>query len=287
MITTIVLLLLFTTLCILLSADHAWDNVTKPERNDLVFDGRHRAYGAFVLRREYDRRALLAFVGALGVVGGAVTLPALLRSTPTIHVAPPRAIDVDLTDTYTAPPTAPQPLPQPKPVTHASPAPAPTPHDVVVVPTDSVKAVIDPDPKPHDPGPTDPAPSGGGGPKGPDPGPSRGTTGSPLGSRENPTGLADVDVAPEFQGGMARMVGFVQDHIRFPEDETTAQKEWVEFIVDVDGSVVEVHAKGKAAVAYSQAAEAVVRAMPKWKPARKRGENVACRLVLPIDFRTK
>mgnify|MGYP000873798047 CR=1 FL=1 len=285
MITT-VLLLLFTVLCILLSADRAWDNVTKPERNDLVFDGRHRSYGAFVLRREYDRRALLAFVGALGLVGGAIPLPALLRSTPSIHVAPPtRTIDIDLTDTYTVPPPAPQPAP--KPLLRAAPAPAPAPHDVVVIPTDSVKTAPDPDPKMPDPGPTGPAPSVGSGPKGPDPGPSGGSTGSPLGSRDNPTGLADVDVAPEFVGGMDAMVRFVQDHIRFPEDEAIAQKEYVEFIVDADGSVIEVRAKGRAAVAYGKAAEAVVRAMPKWKPARKRGELVACRLVLPIDFRTK
>ena len=37
-------LLLFTLLCAYLSGDREWANVTKAERNDLVFDGRHRGY---------------------------------------------------------------------------------------------------------------------------------------------------------------------------------------------------------------------------------------------------
>ncbi len=289
---TTLLLLLFTALCVLLSADRAWDNVTKPERNSLVFDGRHRAYGAFVLRREYDRRAMFAFVGALGLVGGAVMLPRLFGHGSAIHVAKPTTeIIVDLSDTYVAPPTPPAPPQPPQPPTaHVTPPAGPVQRDIVVIPVDSTVTTTEPDPNKKDPDSIDQRTGDDSGRKGPDTGgdkPTGGDTGTPFGTRLNPTGMADVDVVPEFIGGMDALRRFVQDHIRFPEDDVTAQKEWVEFVVDADGSVVDVTAKGKAAKAYAEAAEAVVRAMPKWKPARKQGAKVACRLVLPIDFRTK
>ena len=72
---TVALLVLFTILCLLLSGDGAWDNVTKPSRNELVFEGRPKDYGAFVLRREYSRRFILAFSGALTMVSLAVIVP--------------------------------------------------------------------------------------------------------------------------------------------------------------------------------------------------------------------
>lgn len=289
---TAFLLLLFTALCVLLSADRAWDNVTKPERNSLVFDGRHRGYGAFVLRREYDRRALFAFAGALGLVGGAVSVPRLFVSAPIAHVGRSTTeIIVDLADTYVAPPTPPAPPSPPKPpVAHSTTPIVPVERDVLVIPSDSAVRTTEPDPNKKDADPDDQRTGENNDHKGPDTdgdGSTGGNSGTPFGTRLNPTGMADVDVAPEFIGGMTALSRFVQDNIRFPEDEMTQQKAWVEFVVDADGSVVDVIAKGKAARSYAEAAEAVVRAMPRWKPARKRGEHVACRLVLPIDFRTK
>lgn len=285
MITT-VLLLLFTVLCALLSADHAWDNVTKPERNALVFDGRHRGYGAFMLRREYDRRFLLAFAGAAGLVGGALLLPQLLITSGSAHLlAAPKVVDVTLAD---QPIDIPKASAQPK-VQHVAKPPAPIPParhtETIVTVIDS--AVVDDHKKPDahsDPGTTGPDHAGGGAKPGPTDG---GDKGSLLGTWKEPIDMAGVDSLPEFIGGMGAMTRFVQDHIRFPEDDPTTQKEWIEFVVDVDGSVMAVRAKGRAQKAFSQAAEQVVKSMPKWKPAMRKGEKVACRLVLPIDFRTK
>ncbi len=286
------LLLLFTLICILLSADRAWDNVTKPERNELVFDGRHRGYGAFVLRREYEHRFIIAFFAALAIGGAAVMLPkAIALISANTEAFPERRVIVVDRTLAEIPPA----IPKAKPET----APAPKKVSAPIAPISKGEPVImlTKDTLPEDPHPTDtkkkedPAPPDGGGTGKPDPGkgPINGGAliGSDLGTRKNPTGAADVDSLPQFIGGPAAMNRFVQNNIRFPNDDGSHEKEWVEFIVDADGSVVDVRAKGKASRAYSVAAEQVLRMMPKWKPAVRRGEKVACILVLPIDFRTK
>lgn len=289
--TTMIVLLAFTLLCLALSGGRAWDDVTMPGRNDLVFEGRNRAYGAFVLRREHDRRFLLAFTAAIALLGSAVLVPtvwvrlfgqvtaAVERSRGEIVVeveVPP----IELPKAAPVKATAPAP---PSPAPAAQPAPAAIP---VVV--DSLPVQPGPSPRPQpDPGPIPAGPAGG--PTGPggDPGTGGAPSGSELGTSGNPVSAADVDSMPEFIGGYGAMVRYVQDHIRFPEDDPGAQKEYVQFVVGADGTVEQVRAKGRASKAHGAAAERVVAGMPRWKPAVRKGRRVACVLVLPIEFRTK
>jgi hypothetical protein len=83
------------------------------------------------------------------------------------------------------------------------------------------------------------------------------------------------------------MYDFVQRNIQFPEYDGGKQKVYVEFIVDTEGNVLSVIARGKNQQAYAEAAENVVKRMPAWTPALRKGKKVACRLVLPISFETK
>jgi periplasmic protein TonB len=283
------LLILFTALCVLLSGDGTWDNVTKPERNELVFDGRHRNYGAFVLRRDYDRQFILAFLGAVGILGASVAVPKVMAMmgftapTTTICPAPPHITDVEFQPTIPDAPKPPAPEP-PAPKPAVAPPVAPTPEPGFVVAVDSLPTP-DPVPAPKpgpDPGPVVPA-----GPTGPVTGPVGGSpsngTSSPF-TVEHPTDPAMVDVMPEFVGGYAAMTEFIQRNFPYLHEEISSGKEWVAFVVDADGSVVRVRAKGRAAKEFSEAAERVVRAMPKWKPAEFQGQNVPCMLVLPIEL---
>lgn len=291
---TVALLAAFTLLCVLLSADGTWDNETRSERNTLVFDGRNRAYGAFVLRREYDRRFVLAFAGALSLLAGAVALPKVLAhmglftaSGPAFR--PETGIDIDLDDTVlvTKKPEPPKPT-ESKPLVPPIPS-KPADPDVPVVATDTV---VEPAPKDTvgDPGPKDPGPTSGTPGPGPGPDPNAGKgAGSDLGTPANPLTEAELAKVPRFPGGYEAMVRFIQNNIRFPEmSDGTRQKEWVEFVVDVNGEVVRVRAKGRAGRAFSEAAEKVVRIMPRWEAGeRKDGSKAACLLVLPIDFQTR
>ncbi len=291
---TVALLALFTLLCVLLSADRAWDNVTKPERNALVFDGRNRSYGAFVLRREYDRRFVWAFAGALGVFGSAVAVPKVLGALGLLAahegpLVPPIRTEYEFEAFLPEKtPEAPKP-PDPQPAS-ATPI-TPEDPDVFVVPVDTL---VPAEPKDTatthvDPGPPAPGPVGPGAAGGPS-GPGGGNLGDGDGSKFTPEAPANsgiVDVAPEFPGGQAAMVRFIQDNLRVTNEDITQAKDQVIFVVDTDGSVVRVKARGKALKDFSDAAERVVRAMPKWKPAKYKGKDVPCVMVLPIEFQTR
>ena len=292
---TAALLLLFTFLCILLSGDGAWDNMTQPKRNELVFDGRHRGYGAFVLRRDYDRRFILAFAGALSVMGLAVALPKVMVMTgislpagpvnpfrkEIIVILEPDIIEINKADEV-KPKAVEPPTPQP------TPTPQPQPAGGLVVITDDTLITTEPVLKtdtatftPTGKGPTGPI-----GPKSNDTG--GGKPGMELGTQGNPAAASDVDSLPEFIGGHLAMQQFIQGHVHFPDiEDGAAQKAFVEFVVDTDGSIIRVKSKGRAPKEFGIAAETVVKGMPKWKPAVRKGERVACILVLPIDFRTK
>ena len=52
-----------------------WNNVVSETRNDAVFDNRNRAYGAYWIRRNYNRVVMLAFWIAAGSFTVAITSP--------------------------------------------------------------------------------------------------------------------------------------------------------------------------------------------------------------------
>jgi hypothetical protein len=52
-----------------------WNDVTSVVRNDAVFDNRNKSYGAYWLRRHYNRLAVLAFYIAAGSFTLAITSP--------------------------------------------------------------------------------------------------------------------------------------------------------------------------------------------------------------------
>ncbi len=281
---TLLLIVLFTVLCIALSSDRAWDNVTKRERNDVVFDGRHRGYGAFVLRREYDRRFMLAFAGAITIVGAAVTLPRVITLFNNSSIVPAslvNVIDINLDDL----------IDPPKPIEDVITPPVP-PHPTImpavseVIIVDSARNIIDTasaplfvpdtsgraadDGKKGVPGDPRKGPSGPG-PEGPDP--------IPFGSA-----LKEV---PEFPGGAAAMYRFLNNNIVFPAEAMRndwSDRVYVEFVIEADGNIGSAQVvKGEYEV-FKHEAMRVVKAMPRWSPGKMDGHAVRCRLVLPVSF---
>lgn len=59
----------------------------------------------------------------------------------------------------------------------------------------------------------------------------------------------------------------------------------VEFIINKDGSISDIKVRRSPDDHLSKEAERVVKAMPKWKPARENGKPVRMRYVLPVMFR--
>lgn len=97
-----------------------------------------------------------------------------------------------------------------------------------------------------------------------------------------------VDVFPEFVGGMEAMTSYIQERMVYPK-EAIANKEtarvFVEFVVDKSGSVKYVQLKRQGKKYFDDEAIRVVSEMPKWKAGLLNGKYVNTRLVLPIVFK--
>ena len=292
---TIALFLLFALLCAALSVDRTWDSETMSERNQLVFAGRNHDYGAFVLRREYDRRFLLAFVGAIALFGALVAVPKVLGSMGVWSVAAPPPVpcipDERVMEWFTTPENKPN---DPRPPAPRTTTASPTTSDndnVTVVPKDSMPPDVpkdtprvDPEPVTGNPGPIGPA---GAGPVGPGTNGAGGENGDgPAFSLDNPGNPGIVDHQPEFPGGQEALARFIQNNLVVRDEGISSARTQVIFVVDTDGSVVQVRTRGKAAQRFNEAAERVIWIMPRWKPARYKDRAVPCVMVLPIEYRT-
>lgn len=113
-------------------------------------------------------------------------------------------------------------------------------------------------------------------------------------SKEFDLGLADsgifkkVDVEPEYPGGLEAMMKFVRKHMSYPRAAVKKRIQgtvYVQFVVRSDGSISDVRTLKGISKECDREAERVVALMPRWKPGKLNGENVAVRFVLPLKFR--
>ena len=99
---------------------------------------------------------------------------------------------------------------------------------------------------------------------------------------------AEVIQSPEFPGGTAALSNYLMKYLKYPEK---ARKNGVQgtvvtqFIVDTTGQVTEVVAVKKIGSGCDEEAIRVIKAMPKWKPARRpNGQKVAVQYAIPVRF---
>ena len=97
-----------------------------------------------------------------------------------------------------------------------------------------------------------------------------------------------VENQPEFPGGMAELMKFLQKNIKYPSicQEQGIQGRVIEqFVVNTDGSIVDAQVMKPVNPYLDKEALRVVSIMPKWKPGEQRGKKVRVRFTLPITFR--
>lgn len=96
-----------------------------------------------------------------------------------------------------------------------------------------------------------------------------------------------VEQMPEFPGGSAAMLKFMQDHIQYPEQAKKAGaqgKVYVSIIIDRDGNVTEPAIIRDPGYGLGQEAVKVIKAMPKWKPGKQNGQAVPVKMTIPVGF---
>lgn len=108
-----------------------------------------------------------------------------------------------------------------------------------------------------------------------------------LGQSTPITALNEVDKIPEFPGGQTEMAKFIGSTLVYPETAKKAKTEgvvYIEFTVDMDGSLKDISVKKGIGNGCDEAALSTVKKMPNWIPAEKDGKKVAVQMVLPIRF---
>lgn len=97
-----------------------------------------------------------------------------------------------------------------------------------------------------------------------------------------------VEENAQFPGGDAECFKWLSDHIKYPSicvEQGVQGRVTVNFVVNRDGSIVDVKTVRSPDPNLTKEAERVVKLMPKWKPARQGNKTVRSRFTLPVMFR--
>ncbi|MBL7983573.1 MAG: TonB family protein [Flavobacteriales bacterium] len=276
----IIAIIVLLAISVLLTVDNSWMNVLQQVRNNVVFANHNREYGAFQLRKEYNNRLGLALMFAIGLMVVGIATPfvlSMLGSGEEEVVAKKKIVDVNL-ELFEEQPEEPPPPPE------VIPPPQPKIETVQFV------AVEASDEEQDDPPPTqnelDTTRAGTTTEEGAD----EDVPPPPPPVEEPEYDLASVQEQPEFPGGEAGRVAWLEKNLKYPDMEFEAGisgKIFVEFAVDKDGSIQDVSVKRGVSPGLDKEAVRAVKAMPKWTPGKMGGRPVKVRFVQRIEFKLK
>lgn len=95
------------------------------------------------------------------------------------------------------------------------------------------------------------------------------------------------DVDPEFPGGQDALFNYLSQNIKYPEiarQNGITGKVYVTFVVEKDGSITDIKILRDIGGGCGAEAVRVVKAMPRWIPAKVGNRVVRCRFNLPVNF---
>ena len=105
--------------------------------------------------------------------------------------------------------------------------------------------------------------------------------------KEEDTKIFDVvEQMPSFPGG--NVMAWLSQNLKYPviaAENGVQGRVVVQFVVEKDGSVTDVHAVKKVDPSLDKEAERVVKSMPKWIPGKQNGSAVRVKYTVPVTFR--
>ncbi len=99
--------------------------------------------------------------------------------------------------------------------------------------------------------------------------------------------FVSVEQMPEFPGGSSAMQKYISDHLHYPRNAKAngiGGRVVLRFVVEADGSIADAEVVRKLDPECDREALSVIKSMPKWKPGKQNGRNVAVYYTLPINF---
>jgi len=267
---------------------------------DILFEGKNKKYGGYELRKKYPRRAGLAGLLAILVVGGVFGAMLIKPKPKDIDMANNVPVVTEMQNLEPPPPLKENEPPPPPPPTAPPPvkpsvkftvpeikkdAEVPKEEKLVEKPKDE-KVVVGKNTQDgsDDPNAIDPSlsnlPSGTGKPE-------PVLTGGDGGGNSSTEIFRAVQNKAKQPGNWARYLG---DNLKYPKAAREAEvtgRVTVEFVVEKDGSITNVRViRGKdLGNGIPEEAVRVVSAGPKWEPATQNGQVVRSYFTLPIDFK--
>ncbi len=251
-----------------------------PSFDELVFENRNKEYGAYVIRRKYDRTVIWAILVSAFCVSASVITPFFVRSTEPVVIKPMDTVEVfyiskdiplDIPETD---------LPKPevikiKPLDYSrvevvDTVPLAESKDFALnddwnanIDNDSV-VEIKPDTKLIEIEP---------------------------GQKNKIVEIFDVTEKPFFgTEGDNEFRRWIGDNLKYPQgplENGIQGRVYVEFIVEKDGSLSNVVAIKSIDADLAKEAVRVVALSPKWNPGKKQGDPVRVRFTFPITFSLK
>lgn len=258
-----------------------WQQVTSVERNDIVFVNRNKEYGAYVIRKNYDKRMVIIMISVISTIGLSYGTFMFIKNLPeevieepkidTTNIAIPAPPEEDL------PPPPKEEIPPPEERTIAFPPPV-----IVDIPVDdevptqetiadtkaSTKTVeSDNENWSADTGPKEEKPE--------------------VVEKKEEEILEFIDEDASFIGGPSAMQAWIAKNVRYPEASIQLGEQgkvYVSFVVEPDGSISNVIVERGVSDDLDKEAKRVIRAMPHWKPGKNNAKSVRARCRLPVNF---
>ena len=97
-----------------------------------------------------------------------------------------------------------------------------------------------------------------------------------------------VEEMPQFPGGAAKMMEFIQKNIQYPmtaRENDIQGRVFVTFVIEPDGSITNVTVMRGIGGGCDEEAIRIVQSMPNWKSGKQRGVAVRCSFTVPIIFK--
>lgn len=266
-------------------SSRSWQMVTSRERNETVFENRNKEYGAYKIRRDYDKRLLLIFLGFFVGIGGLWAASSLFK--PVEHKKEVTITTENWTEDLLGKEETPD-IPKPEIEKPAAQSVADiTAFRVPVVEDDPLK---DPEINIVDPTTTvGLTTQTGTGDVWTNPTiPTNGSGGTGTGIDKEIPDDKPVEIVDEpalYPGGMNALRQFIAENIDINSIDGSA-KVYLKFVVDTDGSIssVVVTKSSDECKTCEKAAIKVVKSMPHWTPGKVNGKAVKSYYRLPINI---
>jgi protein TonB len=245
----LIFIVVLLSLSLLLTVDNSWMNVLQQVRNNIVFANHNRDYGAFVLRRDYNKRLGMAMLLGIGVFLAAVGTPYVitkLGSGDDEEVVKKKIVDVNLE------------LFEEQPVEEPPPTQADLTETTAGQTSQEGQNIDAPPPPP----------------------PVEEETFDLAAVQEQPE-------FPGGMEEMYKFLGKLQKYPDMEADAGIQGKVYVEFVVEKDGKITEAKVKKGVSAGLDKEALRLVKAMPNWNPGKMNGKAVKVRFVLPVKFTLK